>query len=225
MAAAKLIADKLFRAPWMVHLDRLVNYQDVGLVGRSRPDLAGVDERGRWLVIEGKGRTGRYSKPTMDQAKAQVRQVRTIDGVPPYLRIGCQLSFDPGFSLSIVDSDTPLEESADLKIERTRLQDVYYKRFESVREQRTRSVELGGVQHDVMDIDELGVCIGIAQGAEARMPLSGLDEEPAGDIPVESDSVAKGDGRFTYRIFSDGLSVGLSSQWDQDAMSVVPNAR
>lgn len=224
MTIAKLIASRLFDAHWMVHLDRLVNYHSVGLVGRSRPDLAGVDALGRWLIVEGKGRTGRYSQATMNQAKAQVRQVRSIDGAPPFLRIGCQSFFAPSLSLSIVDPDTARDGSVDLDIHPFQLRGAYYERFGSLRRRRTRSIYLAGRPHEVLDIEELGLSVGIAEGAESRFPLDS-EAFPTADGSMESIIPSDEDGQYDFRVFPDGLSIGLTEQWSISAMGRVPSER
>ncbi len=222
MAIAKLFASRLFGAHWMVHLDRLVNYHSVGLTGRSRPDLAGQDVAGRWLLFEGKGRTGVFSQRAMDQAKEQVQQVRAIDGSRPYLRVGVQTFFEPMMTTALVDPDTSREDSVALDIGIERLRAAYYRRFIRAREESQREIKIGGRSYRVFDQLSNGVSIGIASGAE-ELAADGRFRRFVDDEQQFS-GFDKGleDNKRTYHAFPDGLAVGLDERWSKESMAEKP---
>ncbi len=174
MAVAKLFAERLFRAPWMVHLDRLVNTHAIGLVGRSRPDLIGQNARGRWIIIEGKGRSGSFDADALSKAKTQVRQVRNIDGYRPRARVAAEICFEDSLSIYLDDPEEPRPDSVALQLGSRRLREMYYKRFLPLLSERSRTQTLQGQEYGVVDFMSFGVSVGIWTGAE-RLASS---EEP-----------------------------------------------
>ena len=71
MTLCKLFAAKLLHAPWLLHLDIFRDSLNPGLLGRSRPDLVGLDAFGRWHAFESKGRSGSPSDHDIENAKNQ----------------------------------------------------------------------------------------------------------------------------------------------------------
>jgi hypothetical protein len=129
MAMGKLAAWKLLGTPWMVHLAKLTDVSASGLAGRSRPDLAGEDTSGRWVICEAKGRSGPYDRDALKKAKNQVRQIRSINGLTPHIRMAMETYFDDGMRLRLIDPDDPTPESVDLKIKKIDFRTTYYRPF------------------------------------------------------------------------------------------------
>lgn len=220
MTVAKLFSWRLFSAPWMVHLDRLVDYHDVGLLGRSRPDLAGLDVSRRWLVVEGKGRSGNYSQATMDQAKKQVRQIRDIAGKVPHLKVGVQSYFSPCLFVTLVDPEEPLADSISIELSEDDVVSAYYGRFDRLRESPQRTRDIAGSAHNLVDFDAIGVSVGIANDAEARLSrkqeeqnVSAWQDTPSAEQP------------WKYTAYEDGIAIGLDSRWSSAAMRKTPRDR
>jgi len=225
MAIAKLFAAHLLFAPWMVHLDRLVDRYAVGLIGRSRPDLAGQDSSGRWILVEGKGRSGGYSKVALDQAKAQVLQVRHIDGVSPYLRVGAEMCFEDHLTMYIDDPEPPFQDYVDLEIGSRYLRKTYYKRFLPLRSLRTRTQILEDREYATVDYKSIGVSVGVWEEvdklvtSEAPVVISKLDKEQP--------RITKGDdnGPWMYQTYPDGIAVGVDERWSKNSMKLMPLER
>ena len=57
MTLCKLPACRSLTAPWFLHLDVFRDSLSPALLGRSRPDLVGLDATGRWHAFERKGRS------------------------------------------------------------------------------------------------------------------------------------------------------------------------
>jgi hypothetical protein len=85
MLTTKLISEKLLDIPWLMHVDRLLaeGRLTLGTHGKTRSDLAGLDLKGNWHVLEAKGRSGGISQNDTDKAKSQARNVRLVNRRPP----------------------------------------------------------------------------------------------------------------------------------------------
>ena len=68
LTMAKLFSEKLLRVPWLAHVDLLKN---IWFSSANRPDLIGMNFNQDWIVVEAKGRSGRFSAETMLKAKKQ----------------------------------------------------------------------------------------------------------------------------------------------------------
>lgn len=224
MTLAKLFAWRLLRAPWMIHLDRLVDTHAVGLTGRSRPDLAGQDLSGRWILVEAKGRTGSFSQPAMQQAKAQVCEVRDIDGACPHLRVGMQMYFAPVMRMVLVDPEEPRRDSVSLTIGIDQFRSMYYRRLTALRSTSQRKLSLRDISFEFVDYESIGVSVGIADvigevpPKQALEPLFGVGDE--NEIEQEETK-----GGIAYRVFPDGVAIGLDDRWSKAAMETMPHKR
>lgn len=224
MAIAKLISSRLFQAHWMTHLDRLVDYSAIGLAGRSRPDLAGVDVKGRWIVVESKGRSLGFSNAALQKAKEQVRQVHSIDSVPPYFRVGIQSFFAPNLSAYIIDPEKPTHDSVKLTIGHKRLAKEYYKRFLRVGDLKTREQQIKGRHHSFIDLTSIGVSVGVSDKIEQFIEFGKLHSLETVEY-FEQDESKKSDKRITYVAFPDGIAIGLDERWSKSAMERKPADR
>ncbi len=79
----KLIAEKLFQVPWLLHLDVYRQQLAPRLAFSVKPDFVGMDSARQWIVIESKGRTGSASRGLLSVAKQQTRSLRNINGQLP----------------------------------------------------------------------------------------------------------------------------------------------
>jgi len=225
MAIAKLFAFKLLNAPWMVHLDRLVDRHAVGLTGRSRPDLAGQDISGRWILMEGKGRTGNFEESALQQAKQQVRQVRQIDGQSPYLRVGAEMYFKECMRVSLDDPDEPRPESVDLRVGARGLNAAYYKRFLPLLQAQRRALTIDGREFAIVDYKTIGVSIGVWTELERLAKADTIAKMVDAEDFSGQDERALGSGPWQYQLYPDGLAVGVDGRWSEEAMSRVPLER
>lgn len=88
LAVAKLFAEKLLSAPWMLHLDVFRPQLNPVLRGRSRPDLLGQTTGGDWISLECKGRISKPSDRAKQSAKEQAERVTSVNGALPALSVG-----------------------------------------------------------------------------------------------------------------------------------------
>jgi len=88
MTMAKLFSARLLDAPWVMHLDVFRPMLNADLRGRSRPDLVGMTNAGKWVAIESKGRISAPDAEAKNKAKLQAKRVVSVNGTPPALNIG-----------------------------------------------------------------------------------------------------------------------------------------
>ena len=88
MTVCKLFAAKLLNTPWLLHLDVFRKSLNPWLLGRSRPDLVGMDDSGRWHAFESKGRSATPSANDKQKAKDQGRRLIAVDGTQCSLHVG-----------------------------------------------------------------------------------------------------------------------------------------
>jgi hypothetical protein len=80
MTLCKLFASRLLRAPWLLHLDVFRPWLNVTTLGRSRPDLVGQDNDGKWHAFESKGRASEPSSADKAKAKLQANRLISVNG-------------------------------------------------------------------------------------------------------------------------------------------------
>jgi hypothetical protein len=78
LALTKLVAEKLFRVPWLLHLDTYRQELASNLAFPRKPDFVGMDAWDRWIVAESKGRSRGVANNLLAAAKRQVRSLRRI---------------------------------------------------------------------------------------------------------------------------------------------------
>ncbi len=116
---AKLVADKLFDTPWLMHLSLYEKDLNVTYTGSERPDLIGLTRSLNWIVIEAKGTGGQLKKNTLEDAKKQTQAISTINGNRPKLRVVAGSQFDKSGTLEMVlrDPDDHLEQAPGIEID------------------------------------------------------------------------------------------------------------
>jgi hypothetical protein len=161
----KLIAEKLFGVPWLLHLD--VYRQDLNpyLALKVKPDFVGMDAQNQWLVAESKGRTSSIGREDLLEAKKQTRSLRNLNGQLPALRIAVGTYFSSHMSRArIFDPEDFDDDASDLDIRPDDFARAYYRPVIEVVEQlpavettapgaAVRTVELTGLDARV-GIDE-----------------------------------------------------------------------
>ncbi len=88
MVLCKLFANRLLRTPWLLHLDVFRDQLNLGILGRSRPDLVGQDFTGGWLAFESKGRSSAPSSNDREKAKVQAQRLVSVGGQDCTLHVG-----------------------------------------------------------------------------------------------------------------------------------------
>jgi hypothetical protein len=88
MTLCKLFASRLLHTPWLLHLDVFRPFLNPIILGRSRPDLVGEDNRGNWLAFESKGRSSVPTSADKLKAKTQAQRLISVNGHNCSLQIG-----------------------------------------------------------------------------------------------------------------------------------------
>jgi hypothetical protein len=132
LTMAKLLANRFLDTSWLVHLDRfsgkLVFKPKTKDDPNLRPDLIGLDDQKRWVVMEAKGRSNGAPNSLIKTAKAQTANLNEIDGKQPYIRVACAAYATPAGILSAKWAD-PVEvnpNSPSLNIGRDEFLRQYY---------------------------------------------------------------------------------------------------
>lgn len=225
MAMAKLFGARLFGVPWLVHLEKLQRYRTVTFApGKSRPDLIGASA-GRWVVVEAKGRTRVFNQGALDKAKKQTRKVRQISGSPPWVRVATECFFDQNLQVCLVDPPEYDDDAVDVEIEEPAYLRVYYEPFLKLLDARDMRKVPMGQQTCLCAYDhESGVTIGLLDR------VFGLLRDDQGSFRSIEHAVGQTGGAapvdgMTYRVFPDGLVVGLDRRWSEESMQMAPEER
>ncbi|MCX5828157.1 MAG: hypothetical protein NTV58_09170 [Deltaproteobacteria bacterium] len=175
MCFTKLLVEKLFGVPWLLHLDVYRASLNPHLAFNTRPDFVGLDAHQQWIVVESKGRSWSLPNDTMEKAKLQTRSLRNINGQLPALKVAIGSHFSAnGIMAKVWDPEEYDENAEDIEIDTERLVRAYYRPLvEYVRLLPSFPLLEGQVQNNRQDVE-----------------LSGLDAKIAidGDILVWYDS-------------------------------------
>jgi hypothetical protein len=124
---SKLLADKLFDVPWLLHVDRYASYLNPVYRTDRRPDFVGMDTSREWLVFEAKGRAAYPGDNVMQRAKQQTGSLRTINGQLPKLRVAAASYFsNDRLRARLWDPTEHDDDAPDLPLSATALLREYY---------------------------------------------------------------------------------------------------
>lgn len=216
LTTAKLLAHRLLDVRWLMHLDVYRNNL-APVFGQSgvRPDLIGQNSNGEWVVIEAKGRTGKFDSEAMTRAKNQANNVATVSGVAPILRIAFLAHFANGnLQCAMDDPNGKYDLPVDLPLSRQLLIGEYYRPFREWLRTATapETRQVGGQSYRVARIPDVDLSIGL--GIEV------LDEPEAPQRSVERVFV----NGNTF-VGGDGLLVEVGELWSQANMLRQPQER
>ncbi|MGC4102857.1 hypothetical protein [Ferruginibacter sp.] len=118
----KLLSHRLLNVPWLLHIDVYrSHFRATGQAfrfgsSRLRPDMIGLDNRRRWVVMESKGRTNTFAPNLLAHGKSQTRNLRQIGGSYPNLRVAAVTHFTNNFlTVDWEDPEGVNEENFDLE--------------------------------------------------------------------------------------------------------------
>ena len=189
MAVTKLIAERYFNVPWLMHLDVYRNSYDIESDKGGKPDFIGIanthHSQGRWHIFESKGRTGGFDRPAIIRGKEQTLYLRTINNVKPSSRNAVQAYFYgkdqvlSGYLIDPVDNN----EGVDIKLGLKDLFELYYKPFYDLMEllrheidpKKENFISQIHSQYEITYIKPLNIYLGISK--IIRRLLSDFDEE------------------------------------------------
>lgn len=222
MVAARVLAARLLDTPWLFHLSMIKTLGgSASLKGNSQPDLIGLRRNRDWVVAEAKGRTWGFSASAMAAAKLQTRQLRSINGQFPALRVAVQASFNPNLEWDIEDPEEFDEDAPDVQFNVEGALEMYYS--------ATTAAVAGGQgrrirqrEFLVRELPEIGVSVAIDRNVRDRVQkhsmTAGVDELIQDPFPEP-----QRDGEFL--VFADGLAIALDARWAENRMARDPWVR
>lgn len=214
MAFAKLVADAELRVPWLEHVDEKWKSGKLVLstASKERGDLAGMDRRGKWHVVEAKGRSHTCTAKLIKDAKQQASNVKMIENQIPETRsvVAVSLGKQP---ISVIFTDPPSNEDFDGEIWKVSREDFFEKYYRNIIEylksQNHEKVNLGG--------KGVFICASLFPKEETRWGrakiglLQSIFHNPQAALDAVED-IPEGDSK----IGSDGIVI-FDTEWDLDS--------
>ncbi len=227
----KLFSESLLETPWVMHLDVYRNQLMPILVGRSKPDLVGMNTSGDWLVLESKGRSNSPPNSLIQDAKDQTGQLTQIAGVTPALAVATVGYFDSKGTLraKIRDPKVPKRRGRRLGCTPIQLLRDYYDPFLHLLS-NSKNERGEDAQYLMLRIDEADLSVGMDR--EIFKYLQSIDTDKGAVDFILSDAkrhFIEGEKKFplvdTNPVFigRDGIRVELGNFWTQ--MNMQPEER
>jgi hypothetical protein len=223
MTLTKAAVHRLCNVPWLMHLDVYRAELAVALSDdRSRPDLVGRDELGRWVVVESKGRTNSFDGRALERAKQQAQKIMNIGGQAPHLAIGILVHFDGDIlQLHLRDPEPDVKAGISLPLSSESFFEGYYRPFrEWLRgDPSRRRVKVGERTFIVALIESLDLSVGLDE-ALAELPASELAR-------AEAESISELTREQLNDVFvgADGILVRTGTLWSSSNMRQQPQER
>lgn len=162
MTFAKLYSEKLLNIPNLIHIEFLKKQNAVRFIqqpGNQRskePDLVGQTADGTWHIFEAKGVSSSTSQLNgkIAEAKNQVQQVATVNGVAPSTGSACATYIGSDRILTYI-SDPPSDKGKRVEINKEKFLDSYYAPFfiaERILDIPTRKESIDGLDVDFYDL-------------------------------------------------------------------------
>lgn len=115
MTMCKLFASRLLATPWLLHLDVFRNQLMAQTLGRSRPDLVGESNTGKWCTFECKGRSSAPTTSDKEKAKSQAQRLVSVNNQRCNLNIAA-FTFFKSEVLHFYWKDPPANEDEPIKL-------------------------------------------------------------------------------------------------------------
>ena len=230
-AATSLFCSTKLGVSHLLHVDRYWSTNRVVFgATRRRADLFGLSPAG-WVVAEAKGRSNRVETGLSTILKAQKASIRTINGAPPAVALGCVSSFPPPEAVMRVDAwdpdpDEPTSIALDVSLDEYYL--AYYLPFatamrlgtetDSSELERSRlDGESDALPYTVRTIPGLGLTIGLPtellekiENASPRQP-AGLADAVEQLLPLALQVGSRADGSVLRTDWADQLTTAQST--------------
>ena len=242
LTVAKIIAERLLNAPWPQHVDKFAGLITPPLSRRERPDLIAQDRRGKWLVLEAKGRSNALDSKTISKAKKQVNALQAINGKAPRRRVVAGSYFANGNLRAILRDPREAKGRAVLDISEEVFIRNYYEPLVSLlfsREQSPRSLFLtNDLSFRITRLGEIDVTVGIADqiltpyhaneglhraalSLAARLPPNTEGPESrTRQVEAEIEHPVS-----SFNIGQDAIFVALGPSWSDEQLALEPVER
>ena len=219
LMSAKLMAERFLGTPFLMHLDVYRDrIQPIFGNSRLRPDLVGMNDQGRWIVVEAKGRSGSIDSETMVKAKRQTRNLGSIGGQVPDLGIALGCHFGRGlFEIVWEDPADFDEEPPDIPIFPEEFISDYYKPvLELFREQErlARWTPVGDEKFLDLEIKEADLVIGI----NSRLLGATMRLEDYLELIRHMAKLKKHEDSAALTLGNDGISIRVGDAWQDQKM-------
>jgi hypothetical protein len=230
---SKILANRLFNVPWLMHLDVYKSRIRHHIVNNSRPDLIGLNVRREWFIFEAKGRSNSFNRDSLEKAKNQTRQLRTIEGQFPVMRAAVQSYFSINNSLrvKISDPDEYDENAIDLDINFTDFLYSYYRLIIDLLDYKKEDqtvMTINQNQFIVIELDDIDISIGLHKELYKYLKSKDLYNIEV----MDSISLLR---RFNEKLVNtknqkgyigkDGIVVQCGELWSNNSMQKQPNER
>lgn len=223
LMCTKLFAERFLGVPWLMHLDVYRDRSPATLgKGQTRPDLVGMNSRGDWIVMEAKGRSGRSLGDALETAKDQTRNLRTVSGRYPALRVALAAYFERGnLCVSWTDPEDYHEYAEDLDIPAQDFLSHYYQPLLNLVEDQSSITETRRFQEQTFlttRIEDADMIIGVHDMIVDGAPFSEIAES----LPHELHNLETGE---RTKIGLDGILIETDSSWSEENMIREPERR
>ncbi len=150
MLCSKLFSARLFDTPWLMHVSNIDDIR-VWKDTKSRPDLVGLNKKREWVVFEAKGRTHRFDKKAIQTAKEQTRQIKSINGSYPLLKIATESYFNDELKVVLQDPEEYDDDAVELKIDINNFLKKYYTHMRHIEKDTKFLYENYGIHIELSD--------------------------------------------------------------------------
>lgn len=157
----------------------------------------------------------------MATAKRQTRQVRSINGRYPALRVAVQASFEPFLRWAIEDPEEFDDHATDLRFDPEDLFEMYYSGA-AIATDTAETRLLNGRSFLVNEVSEVGVTIGLDTAVRERLYARSMAQRDSEGAPERLDKRVRAEG---FTVFPDGLAISLDERWSEDRMAIDPWVR
>ena len=224
MAMAKLFAAELFSTPWLFHVSQATAGGariEFKRGSKSQPDLIGQSGAGDWIVVEAKGRTNSLDSKALTKAKLQTTMIRTINGIPPSIRVALQVYFDDQLRVRIDDPIDAKPEALEVKLDLDTALAKYYAVATAITARSPTMERVEGREFMTSVDNDSGVTIGL-QASIWESVRTGKFQEIRENSSRMDERVTTNDGSAIY---PDGLLVRLDARWSPEFMRLEPEFR
>lgn len=225
MAMAKLFASELFDTPWLFHVS-MASAVGASLSykrgSKSQPDLIGQNSSGGWIVVEAKGRTNGLDSVALTKAKAQTEMIRTINGLPPSLRVALQVFFTDHMAVRIDDPSDARPDALEINLDMNTALSRYYAVAKAITTKPSTREVVRQQEFETVFDEDAGITIGLDSELLDRVSAGEFEQIQEKRIGLSPRRSEEEDGATIY---PDGLLVRLDSRWSSQLMSLEPEAR